>query len=196
MVAALVKPPAAIVAEMNEFKAALLHAVLGIAGEVGELIDPVDDENFLEECGDALFYCQDLRSRIPELGHYNGIGVEVPAKGNLMLVSMAGEIVDVIKKITIYNQTPTETHIQRLHVNLALFEAVLEHELTCRGFTREQALERNIEKLLTGKSARFAEGTYTDAQAEARRDKVEDDDFNEPLPERTCNDGETCESCS
>ena len=44
----------------------LVHASMGIAGESGELIDAVkkawiygkelDEENILEECGDALFY--------------------------------------------------------------------------------------------------------------------------------------------
>lgn len=44
----------------------LLHAAVGVAGESGELLDaikktwiygkPLDRENLVEECGDALFY--------------------------------------------------------------------------------------------------------------------------------------------
>lgn len=48
----------------------LLHAAVGIAGEAGELLDaikktwiygkPLDRENLIEECGDALFYISAL----------------------------------------------------------------------------------------------------------------------------------------
>lgn len=44
----------------------MVHAVLGVSGEAGELVDaikkhwiyekPLDKENVLEECGDLLFY--------------------------------------------------------------------------------------------------------------------------------------------
>lgn len=46
----------------------MLHAVIGINGEAGELLDamkktwiynkPLDRENIIEECGDILFYVQ------------------------------------------------------------------------------------------------------------------------------------------
>lgn len=52
--------------EMNGFKMDLLHAILGISGEAGELVDgfkkhliynkPLDVENLKEEAGDILWY--------------------------------------------------------------------------------------------------------------------------------------------
>lgn len=63
----------------------LLHAAVGVAGEAGELLDaikkhwiyskPLDRENLIEECGDALFYISALLdncgSSLPEAMHEN-----------------------------------------------------------------------------------------------------------------------------
>jgi NTP pyrophosphatase (non-canonical NTP hydrolase) len=74
LVKALVKPPAAIIAELTEQKADLLHAAVGIAGEAGELLDaikkhviydkPLDMLNVIEELGDLEFYMKQLRLQL------------------------------------------------------------------------------------------------------------------------------------
>lgn len=74
MVTALVKPGEAIVSEMTPEKAHMLHMVLGLAGEVGEMVDaikkhvmynkPLDMENVIEEFGDLEFYMEGLRQPI------------------------------------------------------------------------------------------------------------------------------------
>lgn len=74
LVAALVKAPGLIIAQMNEDKMDLIHAVLGISGEAGELLDgikkaaiydkPIDLENVIEELGDLEFYMEQLRQRL------------------------------------------------------------------------------------------------------------------------------------
>jgi NTP pyrophosphatase (non-canonical NTP hydrolase) len=66
MVLALAKPGQQLVNEITPDKAHLNHMCLGIAGEVGELIDcvkkhtiygkPLDLANLMEEVGDLLFY--------------------------------------------------------------------------------------------------------------------------------------------
>jgi NTP pyrophosphatase (non-canonical NTP hydrolase) len=66
MVASLVKPGENILVSLTPQKCHLLHMVLGIAGEAGELVDAVkkhviydkvlDLENVVEECADVLFY--------------------------------------------------------------------------------------------------------------------------------------------
>ena len=71
LVAALVKPGADIVATLTAEDAHLLHMVVGIAGEAGELLDeikkvvihrkPIDRENVIEELGDLEFYMEGLR---------------------------------------------------------------------------------------------------------------------------------------
>lgn len=74
LVKALVKAPADIRATLDDSKVDLIHAVLGISGEAGELLDAVkkhavynkelDRENVIEELGDLEFYMEQLRQRL------------------------------------------------------------------------------------------------------------------------------------
>lgn len=71
MVLALRKPPAEILAGLDNNKADLLHAILGIVSEAGELADavkkhviygqPLNLENCKEELGDLEFYLAQIR---------------------------------------------------------------------------------------------------------------------------------------
>lgn len=71
MVRQLVKPGLQIACEMSDHNAHLIHMVLGISGESGELLDavkksviynkPLDRENVIEELGDIEFYLEGLR---------------------------------------------------------------------------------------------------------------------------------------
>ena len=71
MVRTLAKSGEKIAAEMNAEDAHLLHMVVGISGEAGELLDaikkkviyrkPLDRENVLEELGDLEFYLEGIR---------------------------------------------------------------------------------------------------------------------------------------
>jgi NTP pyrophosphatase (non-canonical NTP hydrolase) len=74
MVRALVKDPSRILDTLNTAQTDMIHAVLGIAGETGELVDaikkmaiynkPLDMENVIEEMGDIEFYMAQLRDRL------------------------------------------------------------------------------------------------------------------------------------
>ena len=74
MVRALVKSPYDIMYSLTAEKTDLIHAVLGISGEAGELLDavkkfaiynkPLDRENVVEELGDLEFYMAQLRQRL------------------------------------------------------------------------------------------------------------------------------------
>jgi len=111
LVTALVKPGDEISGNMDYRSAHIIHMCLGLAGEVGELIDaikkatiygkPMDRENVIEELGDIEFYLEGLRQ--------------------------------------------------------GLF------------ISREVTMLKNIEKL----TRRYPQGRYTDADAKARADKVE-----------------------
>lgn len=67
----LKKDPLDIVMEMTGDKADLLHMVMGVAGEAGELLDavkkhtmydkPLDIVNVVEELGDIEFYLEGIR---------------------------------------------------------------------------------------------------------------------------------------
>lgn len=74
MVALLVKPGDKIARELTGDEANLLHMVVGIAGEAGELLDAIkkhtiyrkklDLENVIEELGDLEFYMEGLRAAL------------------------------------------------------------------------------------------------------------------------------------
>ena len=71
LVKALAKPGADIADNMTAEEAHLIHMVLGISGEAGELLDavkkaviykkPIDIANVVEELGDLEFYLEGLR---------------------------------------------------------------------------------------------------------------------------------------
>lgn len=71
MVAMLIKPGDEILPVLSARDVELLHAVIGIAGEAGELLDAIkktviyrkeiDRENVIEELGDLAFYVEALQ---------------------------------------------------------------------------------------------------------------------------------------
>lgn len=72
MVQALAKPGHAIWSDMTDTDAHLLHMVVGVSGEAGELLDAIkkaviyrkslDYANVVEELGDIEFYLEGIRS--------------------------------------------------------------------------------------------------------------------------------------
>jgi NTP pyrophosphatase (non-canonical NTP hydrolase) len=74
MVQKLMKPGNDILATLTPEKCDLWHAVSGVGGEAGELVDaikkhvaynkPLDRENVIEELGDLEFYMEALRNRL------------------------------------------------------------------------------------------------------------------------------------
>lgn len=91
-----------------------------------------------------------------------------PVKADLTHMALgvageAGEIVDCIKKYTIYNK---ELDMQNLIEELGDMEFFLERIRQILNVTREHVLEHNIDKL----TKRYGE-KYSDAAAQARADK-------------------------
>ena len=74
MVVVLAKPGEAILESLTPKDAHMLHMVLGISGEAGELLDaikkaaiyrkPLDRANVIEELGDLEFFMQGLRDSL------------------------------------------------------------------------------------------------------------------------------------
>lgn len=74
MVSALGKPGDVLLASLDPSKAHLIHMVMGICGEAGELLDavkkhavynkPLDIANVVEELGDLEFYIEGLRQEL------------------------------------------------------------------------------------------------------------------------------------
>lgn len=91
LVAALVKDPELLIAELTPESADAWHMATGISGEAGELLDavkkhavyarPIDRENVVEELGDLEFYMEGLRQRL-------GITREETISGNIAKLSV------------------------------------------------------------------------------------------------------------
>ena len=74
LVKVLNKPGGEIAAQLTANDAVLIHMVMGIAGEAGELLDaikkptiyrkPIDRENVVEELGDLEFFMEGLRATL------------------------------------------------------------------------------------------------------------------------------------
>lgn len=169
MVRTLVKDPVKLHEASTPERWALIHAGMGLVGEMLELAGHKDSEHFLEESGDALFFFQDIRVR---LGWSYGSGPKVTLDPKVFKVTDACEdILDVTKKLTVYGQEMDEKKFHRIASAVDHLEAWLEHELVTRGYSREIALRHNAHKLVVGPFARYPDGTYSDAEAEARADK-------------------------
>ena len=98
-----------------------------------------------------------------------------PGKVNLWhmatgIIGEAGELIDAIKKSVVYNKPLDCTNIVE---ELGDMEFYMEGLRAVLGITREETLDKNIEKLSTGPKARYKRG-YSDAAAQARSDKVDD----------------------
>jgi|SRR5687768_86663 len=74
MVRTLRKDPSQIMEELTPHKMNILHAVIGVSGEAGELLDavkkacvynqPTPFDNIVEELGDIEFYLEQLRQAL------------------------------------------------------------------------------------------------------------------------------------
>jgi NTP pyrophosphatase (non-canonical NTP hydrolase) len=90
LVKAIIKDGQEIIDDLDPRKANLLHMVIGISGEAGELLDAVkknaihnkelDRENVIEELGDLEFYMEGLRQEL-------GISREVTLEHNIRKLS-------------------------------------------------------------------------------------------------------------
>lgn len=97
-----------------------------------------------------------------------------PAKVDLLHMAVgisgeAGELLDAVKKHTVYNKDINRENIVEELGDLEFYMEGLRQVLK---IGREETLEANITKLATGKNARYKDG-YTDAAAQARTDKMD-----------------------
>lgn len=149
----------------------LMHAAVGIAGEASELIlacTSHDEENVLEELGDARFYMQAVWNYFGwEMASFSA--AKVPAsypQDDLLCFSIAaGELLDVVKKVWVYNKPLDVLAIDNaMNILVHLYNALL----VKYNLQDQQVQHANQSKL--GK--RYPQGVYTDADAQARADKV------------------------
>lgn len=92
-----------------------------------------------------------------------------PTKADLLHMAVgvsgeAGEILDAVKKATIYNKPLDHENMVE---ELGDIEFYLSRIRQIIGVTREEVLEHNYQKL----SKRYSSGTYSNEQAQVRADK-------------------------
>lgn len=83
----------------------------------------------------------------------------------------AGELLDAVKKAAVYNKPLDRANVVE---ELGDLEFYMEGLRDGAGITREETLKANITKL----SKRYAAGRYSDQQAQARADKVDEQTTN------------------
>jgi len=142
----------------------IIHASIGIVGEIFEMKTAPTRQALLEEAGDLEFYIQALRFDAKEV-------VSLRPGGLLMVFHdmecLAQDILDAAKKHWVYAKELSdlvEPKLYQLESHLCgLYEII--------GVSRPAVIFGNMEKL----TKRYPTG-YTDALARARLDKVGQDD--------------------
>ncbi len=114
--------------------------------------------NRLAKPGDQI-----LQSLMPDDCHMIHMAVGISGE--------AGELLDAVKQHVVYRKPLDLNNVIEELGDLEFYMEGLRQGL---GITREQTIAANIEKLTTGKKARYADGNYSDAAAQARADKAGD----------------------
>lgn len=159
------KPGQDIIATLTPDRAHKLHMAVGLMGEVIELVSAIankDRENCIEELGDIYFYYVGLEDSfidgpVPLTSE--------PQEGSLLF--FAGELLDLVKKHTIYNK-PFHAIDAKFIATMNNFQYAFEGmmEEVCTDY--DAIINVNVAKL----NKRYESG-YSDAAAQARADKKE-----------------------
>lgn len=139
----------------------LMHAAVGIVGELIELEDADTRENLIEELGDIEFYLQAMRAQLPK-----GAEEEIPisyGSGVAEMLALSEILLDQAKKWWVYGKEPDYQTMADLVEHMA---ARLESYYVLVDTTRRVVIEANVAKLMK----RYPHG-YSDELAIARLDK-------------------------
>jgi NTP pyrophosphatase (non-canonical NTP hydrolase) len=164
------------VVEQIETNTRLLHAVMGICTEVGELVCPKDRINVIEELGDICWYIAVL-SDVRQIDYIEKISFEVKVP-NLetsyehmvnLLCFYPSELLDALKKNMFYGKP----------IDFRVFDSItdrfiktLSNIIRFQNKSFEAILNANIEKL-NSKNGRYKTGKFSKEEAINRDDKVE-----------------------
>lgn len=176
MVRQLAKSGEAILRSTTPEQAHLAHMILGIAGEVGEVMESrqqwwrsLTEESrlhLLKELGDMEFYLEGLRQATGVVRE--AVRKRVAELRNTAIypyfATTAGNLVDVIKRHWIYEQ-PID--LERLVTELAWMELHLVALRANIDVTREEVLQANYDKL----ALRYPGLNYSNHGAKERADE-------------------------
>lgn len=168
----LVKDPEIIMEQMTTEKCAIMHPTFGIAGECGELIEGIIENNIpliVEESGDVLFYCIDFRYRTGYLDFKNNLSFRDRERHvNIHVLEKAcSDLIDAVKKFVIYND---RSKLDRSIQYIFQIEASVCAHLERIGVSVDECRQANIKKLVK----RYPKG-YSDKSAKERLDKANEE---------------------
>lgn len=183
LVAALVKPPQAILDTLTIYTVDLWHGATGVSGEAGELLeailfppkDGVDRINLREELGDLYFYVEQILQRTGIVIDYDAIaesvrntqvGINPEVTWAASIAVHGSQVLDTVKKAALYNKA---LDIELLTNQLNALVMAMQMLGAMHGLLREECLNSNIQKL----SVRYGSLTYSDKQAQDRADKLQ-----------------------
>jgi NTP pyrophosphatase (non-canonical NTP hydrolase) len=159
--------------KMDTSELTLLHATVGLAGEAGEFLLAVlnnDEDNIPEELGDARFYMQAIFNQFgltfAQFTHQMYVPTYLSPLNTFII--KASDVLDVSKKFWVYGKP---INVDLLIENLGPVVGAYLSLLSQHNLTDELVCEKNMYKLATGPNARYPLG-YSDAAAIARADKV------------------------
>jgi hypothetical protein len=156
----------------------LVHAAMGVLGEVVELCYSADQENSIEELGDLEFYIEAALQELEILDGGYGSTARIEFHGFILAhntsgiveetetLTYANEFFDLCKKVWIYRK-PIQEVREKMLSSLALLQCCLLETMDALGTDQEQVRAANQAKL----AKRYPNGVYADAAAQARADK-------------------------
>lgn len=169
-----------IVSEEIGMKLNLSHMALGLAGELGEIVNctgtelklKIDTVNLAEELGDQYWYlsCYCYLRNVPVP---DGDNLKLDIENDLcfeLLISSISELVDLVKRFVAYNKEidrakELET-VYNIYVALKLFESAY-------GLEGSSIREKNIHKLKVRYPAKYSDNLAVNRDTDAERKVLE-----------------------
>lgn len=184
----LAKPGEAILKSLSAFDCDFTHMGGCLGGEASELFDAVNEYmgseatatgDLLEELGDYAFYLVKCSSFFDRPWHGRVSSIPSPNNNCVELMRLGGHFWDVVKRAVIYRKpidapdskyngrTLAAVSVDYLNQMEERFNAIM----TFYNFNLEEVLEANYEKLAGVDKGRYSSGSYSDQQAQERKDK-------------------------
>jgi hypothetical protein len=185
MVLRLKKPGRDILNSLTPEDCDFIHMAGCLPGEASELYEAIDTMNdeIREELGDFEFYLTAVRSIFgmerflpPGVDDQNDIERD---KFMVRLMKHSGDLWDVVKRVTVYRKDPKKPDAKfggrtLDDVAVAIIRQIEEDFYPLMydlGHTLPEVLQANWQKLASADKGRYGSGSYSDAQAQERRDK-------------------------
>lgn len=188
MVLRLAKPGESILKSLTAWDCDFSHMGGCLPGEASELFDAIreyldaesnDPQDLIEELGDYAFYLHKCSAFFNRKWHGNRSDLKHPQANCVQLIRLGGHYWDPVKRVVIYRKPRHEPDkkyegktLDAVCVDLLddmerHFNSIIQNF----DLTLEEVLEANYKKLADADTGRFSSGSYSDQQAQDRKDK-------------------------